>query len=439
MKSLLWQLLVCLPLLTCSQDIQTWNEQKRAAVVDQILEERLQTLLPALMRQTGFDMWVVISREYNEDPVIRTMMPATWFAARRRTILVYYQPPGNSPLEKMAISRYNIGNTIKASWDMEKFPEAYDQLADMIRSRNPKKIGVNYSTSFGHADGLDYTEYQELMERLPSDLQAKVTSAEDLAVRWLETRTETEMMIYPKLIEITHQIIREGFSSNIITPGITTSEDVCWWFRDRFRQLGLDTWFHPSVDIQRNDSTPANTSFAARQNEQVIRPGDLLHVDIGITLLRLNTDVQQHAYVLRPGETEEPATIREALGRANKVQDILVSRFIAGQTGNQILSSALKLCREQGLQATIYTHPLGFHGHAAGPTIGLWDNQQGVKGSGDYPLHEKTVFSIELNCSTYIPEWKKPVRIMLEEDGYFDGKTFRFIQGRQQKMIIIGQ
>lgn len=435
MKRLLWQLLWLFPVVAFSQQTDTWNEQKRAALIDGILEERLSTLLPSLMRQTNIDMWIVVSREYNEDPVIRTLLPATWFAARRRTILVFYQPPGNAPLEKLAISRYDVGNGIKASWDMNKFPEAYDQLVDIIRSKNPSKIGLNYSESFGHADGLDHTDYLELTKRLPPGLQSRLTSAEDLAVRWLETRTEREMMLYPRLIGITHQIIQEGFSSNIITPGVTTTDEVAWWFRDRFRQLGLDTWFHPTVDIQRNDSAYINPLMAA----SVIRPGDLLHVDIGITLLRLNTDVQQHAYVLRPGEMEEPASIRQAMANANKVQDILVSGFVKGKTGNQILATALKSCRDQGLQATIYTHPLGYHGHAAGPTIGMWDNQVAIKGSGDYPLHERTVYSIELNCSTFIPEWKKPIRIMLEEDGYFDGNHFRFIKGRQEKVILIGK
>jgi Xaa-Pro aminopeptidase len=415
------------------------GEQQRAAVIDDVLADRLNNLLPSLMEKTGIDMWVVISREYNEDPIIKTMLPGDWHAARRRTVLLFYYPGNNKPVEKLAISRYDVGKTIKAAWDMKKYPDQWDQLVALINKYNPKKIALNYSKDFGHADGLTFTEHGELLNKLPKTQKAKVTSAEKLAVAWLETRTEKEMTIYPQLIRITHDIVNEGFSEKIITPGITTSSDVEWWFRDKFRALGLDTWFHPTVDIQRSDSTSFDhlRSFSSRPDQQVILPGDLIHVDIGITYLRLNTDVQQHAYILKSGETEAPSFLKEAFAKGNRVQDLLTGSFNTGKTGNQILAEALAACRAQGLAATIYTHPLGYHGHAAGPTIGMWDNQGIKPGDGDYPLNPRTVYSIELNCASEIPAWKKSIRIMLEEDGYFDGYRFRYINGRQKEMYLI--
>jgi Xaa-Pro aminopeptidase len=278
-----------------------------------------------------------------------------------------------------------------------------------------------------------------LMKKLPADLKSKVVSAEPLAVAWLETRTEREMQIYPQLVDITHAIIEEGFSEKVITPGITTTDDVVWWFRMKIRSLGLDTWFHPSVSVQRND--PENfehlRSFSNRPKDDLIRPGDLLHVDIGITYLRLNTDVQQHAYVRKPGEHALPESIRKAMANGNRLQDILTSQYKEGKTGNQILLAALDQAKREGITASIYTHPLGLHGHAAGPTIGMWDQQGGVPGSGDYPLYPRTAYSIELNAATEIPEWKKSIRIMLEEDGYYDEKGFRYISGRQKEIYLI--
>ena len=438
MKHLLLFVLL-FPISLLAQEHQILPERKRAEWIDQLLADRLNNLLPRLMENSGIDMWILVSREYNEDPVIRTFLPATWHAARRRTILVFYRSADKKLYEKLAIARYNVGEEIKASWDMQKFPNQWDQLMDIIKTRNPNKIGLNFSTSFGHADGIDHTDYLELTQKLPAPFKNKVVSAEPLAVSWLETRTEKEMMIYPKLIRITHDIINEGFSEKVITPGITTTDDVVWWFRDKFRQLGLDTWFHPSVDVQRSDSLNFEhlRSFANRPKEQVILPGDLLHVDIGITYLRLNTDVQQHAYVLAPGETKAPASLEEAFKKGNRVQDILTSHFKKGRTGNEILANALAQCKSEGLQGVIYTHPLGFHGHAAGPTIGMWDNQGNTPGSGDYPMNYQTAYSIELNCASYIPEWKKSIRIMLEEDGYFDEKGFRYIGGRQQELLLI--
>jgi Xaa-Pro aminopeptidase len=420
-------------------EAQVLSPRDQARVTDEILADRINNLLPVLMEKTGFDMWVLISREYNEDPVLKTMLPATWLSARRTTILVFYLNPAAKQFDKLAIARYNVGETIKASWDMQKFPDQWDALVDIIRNRNPKKIGINISDHFGHADGLDHTDYEKFIKKLPDPFKSRVAPAENLAVAWLETRTEREMQIYPQLVSITHRIIEEGFSEKVITPGITTTDDLVWWFRQKVTDMGLQTWFHPSVSVQRND--PENfehlRSFSNRPKDDLIRPGDLLHVDFGITYLRLNTDCQQHAYVLRPGETNLPESLRNAFTKANRLQDILTTQFRAGKTGNQILADALAVARKEGIQATIYTHPLGFHGHAAGPTIGLWDQQGGVPGSGDYPLNNRTAYSIELNAASDIPEWKKSIRVMLEEDGYFEESGFRYIGGRQKEIYLI--
>jgi Xaa-Pro aminopeptidase len=403
---------------------QILSSREQSRVIDEILQERLDNLLPALMDRSNLDMWVVISREYNEDPVLKTMLPSTWLSARRTTMLVFYRDAAKKTIDKLAIARYNVGESIKASWDMQKFPDQWDALLDIIRSRNPKKIGINTSLHYGHADGLDHTHYDLLMKKLPAELKSRVVSAEPLAVAWLETRTEREMQIYPQLVDITHAIINEGFSEKVITPGITTTDDVVWWFRKKIRDLGLDTWFHLR-------------SFSNRPKDDLIRPGDLLHVDIGITYLRLNTDVQQHAYVRKPGENSLPESLHKAMANGNRLQDILTSQFKEGKTGNQLLLAALDQAKREGITASIYTHPLGLHGHAAGPTIGMWDQQGGVPGSGDYPLYPCTAYSIELNAATEIPEWKKSIRIMLEEDGYYDDKGFRYISGRQKEIYLV--
>ena len=432
-------LLVLLFGFAISANAQVLSLRDQAVVIDEILAERINTLLPSMMDKTGIDMWVIMSREYNEDPVLKSFLPSTWLSARRRTIIVFYRDSSKKVFEKLAIARYDVGETIKSSWDVKKFPDQWDALTDIITTRNPKKIGINTSRVFGHADGLDHTDYLEFMKKLSAAQQAKVVSAEKLAVSWLETRTAREMQIYPQLVQITHDIIDEAFSEKVITPGITTTDDVVWWFRKKYRELGLDTWFHPSVDVQRNDPQDFEhlRSFSNRPKEQVIMQGDLLHCDVGITYLRLNTDIQEHAYVLRSGETALPASLKKAFENGNRLQDILVSKFREGATGNMILADAIAQAKSENIVPSIYTHPLGTHGHAAGPTIGLWDMQGGVPGGGDYPLYPNTAYSIELNAATEIPEWKKSVRIMLEEDGFWDGKQFRFISGRQKEMYLI--
>lgn len=435
MKKIAIAALLC---IASAAQAQTLSVREQARVINEVLAERLEQVLPPLMKRSDIDMWIVMSREYNEDPLIKTMLPAEWMSARRRTILVFHRLPSGQ-VDRLAVARYDVGNSIKASWDMKKFPDQWDALVDLIKARNPARIALNTSAHFAHADGLDHTDYTELMHKLPPALRAKVVSAEKLAVGWMETRTERELQIYPNLVNATHKIIAEGFSEKVITPGITTTDDVEWWFRQKIRDSGYDTWFHPTVSIQRNDAEAFDhlKSFSARPKNNLIVPGDLLHVDIGISHLRLNTDVQEHAYVLKPGEKDVPASIKAAFGKANRLQDILTSHFKEGSTGNQILAASLAQARQEGINPTIYTHPIGYNGHAAGPTIGMWDAQGGVPGSGDYPMYYNTAYSIELNAESMIPEWNKNIRIMLEEDGYFDRTGFRYIQQRQKTPYLI--
>jgi hypothetical protein len=435
-KWALFCVLVVLAWQSNAQQILSLRDQ--ATLTDEILNERFTNLLPKLMERENIDMWVIISREYNEDPILKTMLPAEWLSARRRTILVFYHDTTKKVNEQLAIARYNVGNQIKASWDMKKFPDQWDALINLITVREPKKIALNYSSDFAHADGLTFTEQKIFLQKLPQKFQSKIVSAEKLGIGWLETRTEREMQLYPQLIQITHQIIAEGFSEKTIMPGVTTTDDLVWWFRQKIRNLGLDTWFHPSVEIQRNDETSFDhLSAFTNKDKEIIQPGDLLHVDIGISYLRLNTDVQEHAYVLLPGETNAPTALQKAFSNGNRLQDILTRKFAFNKTGNEILSAALLQAKQEGIIASIYTHPIGYHGHAAGPTIGMWDQQNGVPGSGDFPMHYNTAYSIELNAATEIPEWKKSIRMMLEEDGFYSENGFRFIGGRQKELLLI--
>jgi hypothetical protein len=413
--------------------------EERAAVIDRWLATRVQTVLPELMRRADIDLWVIVSREYNEDPVIRTMLPSTWHAARRTTILLIHDRGEDQPLETLAVSRYGVGDTFEKAWDKEQDGEQWAHLGRLIDERDPRRIGLNFSKTFALADGISHTEFELFREALPERLRDRIVSAENLAIGWLETRTPDEMAAYQNIVRIAHEILAEGLSEKVIQPGITTSDDVVWWYRERIRELKLTTWFHPSVSIDRPDApeTDMRDWVLKRYDDDVIMPGDLLHVDFGISYLRLNTDTQQHAYVLKPGETDAPAGLKKALANGNRLQDILTGQFRTGQSGNDMLASALAQAKKEGIEASIYTHPIGYHGHAAGPTIGLWDQQDGVPGAGDYPLYPNTAHSIELYAETEVESWGKKVRIKLEEDAFFDGETTHYIDGRQKTFLLI--
>ena len=400
----------------------------QASIINEVLADRYNNLLPILMDKAQMDCWVLITREYNEDPIVRTMLPAEWISARRRTILVFYRNKEKNTVEKYAVARYAVGTEIAAAWDVAAFPNQWDALTALLRKLNPNKIAINTSADYGHADGLDHTEYLEFMQSLNETEKAKVVSAEPLGVSWLETRTEKEMQLYPSLLKITHAIIKEGFSNKVIKPNVTTTQDLVWWFRQELSDKGLITWFQPSIEIQRRVSN---------EKDEVIRPGDFLHVDFGITYLRLNSDVQEQAYVLLPTEKEVPTALQAAFTKTNQLQDFLTNEFAIGKSGNAILKQALINAKAAGINPSIYTHPIGFHGHAAGTTIGMWDMQNGVPGSGDYTMKANTCYSIELNATHTLTGWDKPVRVALEQNGYFNGTSFEYIDGRQTKIHTI--
>ncbi len=436
MKKLILLLLIYTVQINAQQIL---SEKERAEVVDAILSYRLNNLLPELMDRAEIDMWILISREYNEDPVLKTMLPSTWLNARRRTIIIFYRNKEKNTIDKLAVARYNFGHNIFSAWNKDKQPNQWKRLIELIEERNPKTIGLNFSTHFNISDGLDKTDYDQFMQYLPENFKNKVVSAEKLATAWIETRTAREMIIYSQLVDITHDIIAEAFSEKVITPGITSTTDVEWWFRQKVTDLGLNTWFHPSVDIQRSNEFLESHiySFDDRPEDMIILPGDLLHCDFGITYLRLNTDCQELAYVLKPDETNAPLFLRNALADGNKVQDIFTSNFETGKTGNQILLKSLEEAKTQGLQPSIYTHPLGSYGHSSGPTIGMWDAQGGVVGAGDYPLYPNTVYAIELSTTVNIPQWQRDIRVMLEEVGFYGENGFRYVNGRQTKLFLI--
>ena len=404
----------------------------RADLLDNWLQERLDTILPMIMREQGVDMWVLVARENFEEPVVASMLDAKSFSARRRTILVFFDPGAGQPVERLTVSRYGLGDMFEAAWTPETQPDQWLRLAEIIADRNPQKIAINSSKLTAYADGMTLSAHEEMMAALPAALRSRVVRDEVLAIRWLETRTPSEMARYPEIVALAHAIIGEGLSGKVIRPGITTTDDVAWWFRERIAELGVEAWFHPSVAISRKGVKEQ------LDGDTVIEQGDMLWTDFGITYLRLNTDTQQNAYVLRDGETQAPKGLRDGLAASNRVQDALTSSFTAGDSGNDILVRARDKAIALGLEPSIYSHPIGYHGHGAGAAIGFWDDQNpGPR--GEHSLYPHTAWSIELSATMEVPEWgRQKISFKTEEDAFFDGKTVQYIDGRQKEFYLIG-
>lgn len=403
--------------------------RERMKVYNGWLKTRLETLLPKLMDECGIEMWLIIAREYNEDPVILSLLPEPNLYARRRTILVLHRKPEG--VERLAVYRYGFGDFYEGIWDPDE-EEQYECLQRIIRERNPSNIGINIGKDYAFGDGLTHGEYTQLVESL-GDLSELLVSAEKLCVRWLETRIREELETYPMLVELTHAIIQEALSSRVITPGVTTTEDVQWWMRQKMLDLGLQMWFPATVDLQGHGDT-----YDAKEKRTLIKRGDLLHCDVGFYYLGLATDVQENAYVLKHEEDDAPQGLKNALRDANRLQEIHADAMKTGRTGNEILRIALEKANDEGINPSIYTHPIGVHGHAAGPTIGLWDQQGGVPGRGDHKLYEDTCYAIELNAKREVPEWgNQEVRMALEENAWWTGDRLLFLAGRQKKLFLV--
>jgi len=414
------------------------SSRERVAVVNEVLRERLETLLPRLMRETGIDMWLVINREYVEDPVYLTLVPEPVFSARRTTILLFFDRGPDRGVERLTVSRYPLGDFYEAAWEGGTLDEQWRQLAKLIADRNPRRIGIDTSRHWSFGDGLTAGLRDRLMEALDAGLRERVTSAEALALRWLETRTERELDLYSHAVGIARGVIAEAFSERVITPGATTPEDVAWYVRERFEGLGLSPWFQPSVDLQRRGVGTAPESAFLGESSGVIRRGDVLHTDVGFCYLRLCTDTQEMGYVLLPGEDDVPEGLKIALGAGNRWQDLLTSQFATGRTGNQVLEATHAATEAEGILDSTYTHPIGNFGHAAGPTIGMWDDQGPFPVRGEWPLYPGTCYAIEGNVRHRVPEWDDQwVQIKLEQSATFDGERVLYLAGRQTEWHVV--
>ncbi|HKG92471.1 MAG TPA: M24 family metallopeptidase, partial [Gemmatimonadaceae bacterium] len=384
--------------------------REQAALQQRWLERRLDTVLPALMRKHGVDMWVIPMREYNEDPTFTSLVSPTTFAARRRTIYVFFDrcaPRGaavdsacargpRGGVERIALGGTSQGGAYDAVRATKPVPapaaggegnertaelwgdEQWQVLKRAVEERRPNAIAVDVSRTFAFADGLSAGEMEGMGEALGPEWTRRFVRSEAMAVDLIATRLPEEGEAFRRMTALVWAIIDTAFSRAVITPGVTRTDDVVWWMRQRVNDLGLGSWFHPSVSVQRRGATEAQLG-----DNPVILRGDVLHCDFGIVAMRLNTDTQHMGYVLLEGETDAPAGLKRALASSNRLQDIVVAELRAGRTGNEVLRASLDRARAEGIDGTVYTHPIGLHGHGAGPLIGLWDYQDGVPGRGD--------------------------------------------------------
>ncbi len=418
-------------------------ERDRARVMNEWLEWRLDNILPGLMERAGIDMWLVLSREPNEDPLYLTLMPEPHMSAWRTSILIFhYQGPEKGVARYSADKpskgggMHSIGGWYQGIW---KDPDRtrFENLADFIKEINPQKIGINVSELWSFGDGLSVGLKNKLERALDSRYVERLVPAHHLCIGWLETRSPQELSVYRHICGISHDIIQEFFSNRVIVPDVTTTEDVVWWIRQKYTDLGLDTWFQPSVSIIRREAGAGRYSDAP----DVIRRGDLLRCDMGITYLGLCTDMQWSAYVCHIGEDDAPKGLNDALKKLHELRKIFFNEFKAGRTGNEITEATMAKGKAAGLRPLVYTHPIGTHGHGAGASMDSRPPHRApeqYKMRGEYPLYPDTVYAIEFSITTNIPEWdNQELTLGFEDQGVFTEEGMALVDGYQTKFLLI--
>jgi Xaa-Pro aminopeptidase len=410
------------------------------------LKARLERVLPALMRRHGVAMWIVASREYNEDPVFFSLVSPSVMAARRRTILVFNDRGSAQGVERLTLGGGSSGGLYQVYRD----PDAegrelmgvaqWTLLRKLVEERQPASIAINVSHTHAFSDGLSAGEREQLEGAL-GPWTSRIVRAEGLPLDYVATRVPEMLPAYRQMMEIAHALIARAFSGEVITPGLSTTEDVVWWLRQQVGDMGLGEWFAPSVTLQRRGRAPGTSPVPslADGGGTVIERGDHLHTDFGIRAMGLATDTQHVGYVLQAGETDAPAGLRRALARSNRLQDLLLARLRPGRSGNEVFADTVAAMKAAGIEGTVYTHPIGDHGHGAGPLIGLWDRQEAIPGRGDVLVLPSTWFSIELQATTPIPEWGgQPLRSAQEEDVAIDADgNATWVLGRQEKYHLV--
>lgn len=405
------------------------------------LEARLTRVLPELMREYGIQMWVVSQREYAEDPVFFSITSPTTFSARRRSIYVFFDRGPEEGVERIALggttqgglyTMYRSSRPAPTGGDAELVgDEQWRLFRELVEDRDPATIALNIDGTHAFADGLGSGEREEL-ERALGPFVDRVVREPRLAIDYIQVRIPEMMPRYRQLMETAHALLAHGHSNAVIEPGVTTVEDLQWWYRERIREMGMTTWFHTSVNVQREGGVPS-------EGPVVIQRGDLVWTDVGLTFMGLNTDTQHNAYVLREGETEVPEGLRMCLATSNRMQDLHLEELVVGRTGNEVLFATLARMEEEGIIGTVYSHPIGDHGHGAGPLIGMWDMQEGVPERGDLLIRPSTWHSIELQATVDVPEWGgQPVSCRQEEEVYIDEQgRVEWVFRRQDRFNLI--
>jgi Xaa-Pro aminopeptidase len=412
--------------------LPSWSQQ--ITIREGWLAKRHELILP-MMRRHNIDMWVIVNEEFHNDPLTEYIAPPRVYTGNR-DIFVFIDT--GSSLRKVAITGYAEEN-VKRFFESEDDPKpAEQQLAALYVQYHPKRIGLSIEARRGVQRSLTRDSYQFLAKSMGGDAESHFVSAADLIEEYCDTRLPEEFETYKLLVALTDQITRRAFSNEVIHPGKTTVGDVRRWLYDAMGNADVTTWFQQDIRVQRKGSANGMSRgfLGVAPESMVIEPGDVLHVDFGITAMGFNTDWQKMAYVLRLGEKEAPAGLKHAMANTNALQEELMTSSRPGKLAGDVYNEIMAEMTKRGLEAKVYSHPIGFQGHGLGAALDYRAAQQGA--SEGKRLRNGSYLSIELNTVTPVPEWDgQKVFVMMEDDAYLTDEGFKTFLPRQTSYYLI--
>ena len=399
--------------------------KEQYALKDQCLKERLEIILPQVMEDADVDMWIVASKEYHEDPTFKAMVPAEYLTARRITMFAFSKEADGIHRYSLSMPDKSVAKFYESKWQFGKEDQMV-ALKRLIEEKDPKRIALNMSKEFAVCDGFSIGLYQMFKESLGEDIMNKMVNDDLLAMKFMEIRTPTELKLMPEVMSVAHDIMERMYTTDVIKPGITTTNDLEWFMKEEVNKLGLTYWFEPTMDLQRKNGDES------RYDSCVIQKGDLLHCDFGIYYMNMCTDTQRLGYVAKDDEDTMPQSLLDGMKVGNRFQDIVRENMIVGRTGNEVFEAAMKQAKEESIQAMLYSHPCNMYGHGPGPTIGLFSNQNAIPVKGDIKLSNNTVYALELNVKVNDYYYFLEETVALTDDGvnflYKDRDKITFIK-----------
>lgn len=416
-------------------NVYSQESMRRWRKTNQIRLDKFDLILPEVMRENKIDMWIIMSREGNFDPLYAEM--GEGYVGHNGYYI--FTDTGKPRIERgvLGIDGYLLEET-----------KAYDyfgtesELKEFVAKRDPKRIGLNMSKDIGGADGLSYTGRQQLAEILGSKYETRFVSAEKLFSDFRSRHVASEIAVFAEAGDYSYQIAERALSNEVITPGITTLEDVAWWMKEQLFKNNLQSSFGmPSIYV-----TGPN-GIEATSTDRIIQRGDILMLDWGVGLMNFYTDMKRIAYVLKEGEKEVPKSIQHAFEQAVNVRQIVVNTIKPGITAKQNEVNVYKALKDAGFSpiefnkpgtddktdVIIGCHSVGDWGHGTGPSIAFFNPVQLT-----YVVKPSNLFSIELFAYTPMPEWgRKKLRIPLEDDAIVTERGVEWIYPINQRIQVI--